>query len=124
MAAFLTLSKVLAQSGTKLFFECPGCGMPHGVNIDTKLSPAWSWNNSVDAPTFSPSILVRFDRWDPPATEDNVDRINSGEVVQVKIDHVCHSFIHDGKIQFLNDCTHEYAGKTVDIPLWDIDCES
>ena len=28
----------------------------------------------------------------------------------------CHSFIRDGKIQYLNDCTHEFAGKTVELP--------
>jgi hypothetical protein len=31
----------------------------------------------------------------------------------------CHIFVRDGKIQFLNDCTHELAGKTVPMePLW------
>lgn len=29
---------------------------------------------------------------------------------------VCHSFVRDGQIQYLGDCTHEYAGKTVDLP--------
>jgi hypothetical protein len=31
---------------------------------------------------------------------------------------VCHSFVTDGRIQFLNDCTHPLAGQTVDIPEW------
>ena len=29
---------------------------------------------------------------------------------------VCHSFITDGRIQFLNDCTHALAGHTVPLP--------
>lgn len=29
--------------------------------------------------------------------------------------HVCHSFVTDGKIQFLSDCTHDLAGQTVDM---------
>ena len=29
---------------------------------------------------------------------------------------VCHSFIRDGRIQFLGDCTHHLAGQTVDLP--------
>jgi hypothetical protein len=29
---------------------------------------------------------------------------------------VCHSFITDGFIQFLDDCTHPLAGQTVEIP--------
>ena len=28
---------------------------------------------------------------------------------------VCHSFVTDGKIQFLGDCTHELAGQTVEL---------
>ncbi len=30
-----------------------------------------------------------------------------------------HSFVVDGHIQFLGDCTHELAGQTVDIPDFD-----
>jgi hypothetical protein len=28
----------------------------------------------------------------------------------------CHSFVRAGMIEFLSDCTHELAGKTVPIP--------
>ena len=59
----------------------------------------WSWNGSVDAPTLAPSILTK-------------GRDEKGE-------HVCHSFIKNGKVEFLSDCSHEYAGRIVD--LLDID---
>jgi len=29
---------------------------------------------------------------------------------------VCYSYITDGRIQFLSDCTHELANQTVDLP--------
>ena len=29
---------------------------------------------------------------------------------------VCHSFVTDGRIQFLGDCTHDLAGHTVELP--------
>ena len=29
---------------------------------------------------------------------------------------VCHTFVTDGRIQFLSDCTHALAGQTVDLP--------
>jgi hypothetical protein len=29
---------------------------------------------------------------------------------------VCHSFVTDGRIQYLGDCTHAMAGQTVDLP--------
>lgn len=32
----------------------------------------------------------------------------------------CHSFITDGKIQYLSDCFHELAGQTVDLPEIDL----
>lgn len=30
--------------------------------------------------------------------------------------HTCHSFVRDGQIEFLSDCTHALAGKTVSLP--------
>lgn len=32
---------------------------------------------------------------------------------------LCHSFVTDGKIQFLNDCFHSLKGQTVDLPDWE-----
>ena len=29
---------------------------------------------------------------------------------------VCHSFVNNGRIQFLLDCTHHLAGQTVNLP--------
>jgi hypothetical protein len=29
---------------------------------------------------------------------------------------ICHSFVRDGRIEFLSDCTHRLAGQTVDLP--------
>lgn len=59
----------------------------------------WTWNGSVDSPTVRPSVLTRG---------GDVD----GE-------HVCHSWINDGRVQFLGDSSHALAGQTVD--LLDVD---
>lgn len=56
-------------------------------------TPCWSWNGSVDRPTIKPSVLTKG---------GDVD----GE-------HVCHSFINDGMVEFLSDCSHGLAGKTL-----------
>ena len=58
--------------------------------------PVWAFNGDVERPTVNPSILVttRF----PDHTK------------------ICHSFIRDGRIQFLSDSTHQLAGKTVELP--------
>lgn len=31
---------------------------------------------------------------------------------------ICHSFVVDGQMQMLGDCTHALAGQTVPIPPW------
>jgi hypothetical protein len=76
-----------------LVFECPGCESLHGPNVGEG-SPKWTWNGDIDRPTLSPSILIGKD--DPRRR--------------------CHSFIKDGKIQFLNDSFHKLSGQTVDLP--------
>ena len=77
----------------RMAFECPGCGMIHAM--PTTGPRAWEFNGDMVRPTFSPSILVRC---------------------TVGIEHspfVCHSFVRNGQIQFLPDCTHALAGQTV-----------
>jgi hypothetical protein len=73
-------------------FHCPGCGYSHPFHV-----PMWTWNGSLDAPTFSPSLMVNGS--DPR--------------------YRCHSFVKEGKIQFLSDCFHKLAGQTVELPDWE-----
>lgn len=96
---FTQLSRCLAKSEEDfLWFECPGCGLPHGVHFGPGPGPRWGWNGSVEAPTFTPSILAKW-------PERGVEK-------------VCHSFVTDGRIQFLSDCTHALAGQTVPLADW------
>lgn len=81
----------------RLSFYCKGCKMIHMVETDTAAPIKWGFNGNYDKPTFTPSILVRY-----PLRED-------------KHQVVCHSFVTDGRIQYLSDCTHEYAGQTLDL---------
>lgn len=30
----------------------------------------------------------------------------------------CHSYLRDGQLEFLADCTHALAGKTIALPDW------
>ena len=94
--------------GTKLgvIIQCPACGHAHVPRTadanDTypgaQPGPVWTFNGDMDKPTFSPSLLVT---WGPPENPRK---------------NICHSFVTDGKIQFLTDCTHSLAGQTVDLP--------
>ncbi|WP_375175512.1 DUF6527 family protein [Pseudooceanicola sp.] len=91
-------------------FMCPGCDMIHHVTVDG--SRGWSWNGNPDTPTFSPSILVKGTR---RITDDEHARIMAGEKVEPE-PLQCHSFVENGRVRFLNDCTHGLVGKTVDLP--------
>jgi len=80
---------------------CPACKSWH------LLDHRWSFNGDIKLPTFTPSLLVRtgFNKKDIPAK-------------------VCHSYITDGSIRFLADCTHDLAGQTVILPDVDTDSDS
>lgn len=82
-----------SKYGRNFAFFCPGCYCSHAFTVGGTEHPRWEWNGSLDSPTFSPSLFY----------------------TQI----VCHSFVRDGRIQFLGDCTHKLAGKTVDIPEWE-----
>ena len=116
------ISKVLRQAddghgGRSLLFYCIGCGMAHHVNVGTGPGPRWGYNENPDKPTFTPSILVRWHQWTPPAYDPEVSKkIKSGEIVQTRVEKVCHTFVTDGRIHYLSDCTHAFAGQTIDLP--------
>lgn len=51
----------------------------------------WTWNGCIDAPTLKPSVLTKSN------------------------DFRCHSWINSGQVKFLGDCSHDMAGKTLDL---------
>lgn len=94
---------------------CPGCKELHRVRVGPAATPSWAYNGNPDAPTFSPSVLVRHSHWVPPVTGENLAEFKRSPWTQTKVDDVCHSFVTDGRIQFLSDCTHALAGQTVEL---------
>lgn len=104
-------AKQVAESGGKFLvrFWCPGCEDSHGINTNT-----WTWNGDLERPTFTPSVLVSGVQWGP--ADDFFKPTHRG--ISPGGATVCHSFVTDGRIQFLGDCTHELAGQTVDLPEW------
>ena len=95
-----------SAEGGILMFWCPGCDSAHGLRVRVPANengPAsWEFNGNYDRPTFRPSILVTMP--DPNRPGVNLE--------------VCHSYVTDGRIQFLGDCSHQYAGATLDLPDW------
>jgi hypothetical protein len=115
------ISKILRSGeGGRLTWWCPGCRGPHAVQHGDGPGPRWTWNGDAARPTFSPSVLVT---WREPANDgDALDRdilahVERGVPIPAR-DRVCHSFVVDGRMQMLGDCTHALAGQTVDIPEW------
>ncbi len=106
------MSEVLSRSGDLLGFDCPGCGFYHQVQVGHGPGPRWQRNGSMERPTFEPSILVTGVH---RLTDEQYQRIVAGEKIEPK-PLCCHSYVRDGRIQFLGDCSHEMAGQTVDLP--------
>ena len=102
-------------------FRCPGCGDNHSLNVNNPNSNVnWNFNGDLNRPTFHPSLLVRSGHFSQYHKDDDdcwctYNKKHPEEKVRFSC-YICHSFIRDGKIQFLNDCTHEYAGKTIELP--------
>lgn len=92
-------------------FICPGCGDDHTVYTDSRFSNAvWGYNHNPNSPTFTPSLLVRTGKYADPNW--NPDKELAGDAYNYQ----CHSFITDGRIQFLGDCSHKLVGQTVELP--------
>jgi hypothetical protein len=82
----------------RILIRCPGCsGNEFTVGIHA-IDSRWTFNRNFDRPTFTPSLHVKMEFGDGSPTA------------------ICHSYVTDGRIQFLPDSTHALAGKTVDLP--------
>lgn len=83
-------------------FRCPGCKSGHTVRVQGV--GKWGWNGDVCRPTLTPSVFV-----------------NAPGPYFTASAPSCHSFVRDGQIQFLSDCSHALAGQTVPLPEWSED---
>lgn len=100
-------------------FMCPGCKTTHSIRHG---EGGWTWNGSEDKPTFTPSILAQNGHYLPERGSESCwctfNAAHPDEEIKFTCQR-CHSYITEGKIQFLSDCSHELAGQTVDLPKWD-----
>ena len=74
-------------------FYCVACKDHHSYTMNR----GWSFNGDFEKPTFTPSLLVRWEF--------------NGEQPEKR----CHLFVQDGKIKYCGDCTHSMAGQTIDM---------
>ena len=73
---------------------CPACRCAHVFD------ERWTFNGDFDKPTFRASMLVNQQLKEPKIRGNHVS-------------HRCHSFVTDGKIKFLGDCTHDMKNTEV-----------
>ena len=82
------------------YYWCPGCDALHGISINpgkNSIGAGWDFTGTLECPTYSPSQLTTWGKKDGAA-------------------HRCHTFIRNGTIEFLSDCTHAMKGQTVPLP--------
>ncbi len=116
------LSNVLRDvEDNGLSFWCPGCKTAHTIYHSEGTGIRWGWNGDINKPTFTPSVLVKSGHYAHNTSVTtcwctyNKEHPDDPSKFTCKL---CHSFITNGKIQFLGDCTHELVNQTVDLPDW------
>lgn len=108
-----------SQGGPYLLtYWCQGCEEPHAI---TYAPGRWTWDGNLEAPTFSPSVLVTSGHFTPDWTPDkNCWCTFNADHPDEKDDRFecgrCHTFIKGGMVQFLDDCTHALKGQTLPLP--------
>lgn len=108
------MNRASLAEGNRIHFLCPGCETVHTISYGDDNS--WTWNGSLELPTFSPSVLTEGMTYKRVGGTDEDPTFED-------VSFVCHSFVSEGVIQFLSDCTHSLANEYVELPLWPNDDE-
>lgn len=103
------------HDGSGWLVLCPACKTGHKF-----VAQRWDFNGDLQRPTFTPSMLVQSGHYvngfiPGDACWCSYYAERPGETAEFKCVR-CHSFVRDGKIEFLADCSHEMAGQTVELP--------
>lgn len=103
----------------QITFWCPGCEQGHTIAYGG--AETWTWNGSTDNPTFNPSVLAMPRQKLNEAGKAEIDNAErEGRSVSLTEEHRvmtprCHSFVRDGRIEYLSDSEHPLAGQTIDM---------
>jgi Family of unknown function (DUF6527) len=108
---------------THIKIHLPGpCGIlyvPVIIKGQREGTGKWTWNGSIDKPTLKPSVLTQSGHFAPQFEKDDSCwcKYYKEHPEETPVYHCyrCHTWINDGKVQFLNDSTHEFKGQTLDL---------
>lgn len=73
---------------------CPGCKHAHTYPVGPVHTTNWNFDGNIDAPSFSPSMLIFM-----PAHDDRPQ------------ESICHYYLTAGVINYQPDCRHDLAGR-------------
>ena len=109
------ISPKLRRSINSLVFWCPGCEETHVIDLGK-----WQWDGNLTQPTFAPSVLVTSGHFivgspDPTTCWCTYNREHPDNPAPFRCQR-CHTYVREGRIQFLPDSTHALAGQTIDLP--------
>lgn len=104
-----------------IWWHCEGCGHRHMIPIrhgkHEGAPTPWGFNSNLEKPTITPSVLNRWGKYADPTFEEPIQEPNEMTMdPNFSWSGICHIFITDGMVQFLSDCTHKMAGKTIPLP--------
>ena len=71
----------------------------------------WTWNGDTEKPTLRPSVLTQGNE---QITAEEHALLMAGKRVEPR-PYRCHTWVTDGKAQFLGDCSHALRDQTVDM---------
>jgi hypothetical protein len=79
----------------------------------------WTWNGDMEKPDFKPSLLTQSGHFAPQFKEGDscwctYNKEHPNETPSFHC-YRCHTWINDGKVIFLDDCSHELKGQTLDL---------
>ena len=97
------------EEATHLTIDIPGPSgrktLPFQIRGRREGTGNWTWNGDTEKPTLRPSILTQgtvYNGGEP------ADKINWPAFR-------CHTWITDGTAQYLDDCSHELRGATIEL---------
>lgn len=88
------------EKDARLAYYCSACEEEHDVNILREAGmndehPCWTFTGTLENPTLSPPVVIK---------ENYNDKTT-----------ICHHHITNGQIIYADDCTHNWAGDTIDM---------
>lgn len=115
--------QVEPSKATHIALHIPGrtgiMHLPIIIKVTREGTGKWTWNGDTEKPTIKPSVLTTSGHFADGFKQGDscwctYYAANPDDAPTFKC-YRCHTWINDGKAQFLDDCSHELVGQTLDL---------